>query len=100
LLRALGLAFLLTLFWVHPSSSQGRTRVCADRSELVKVLNENHGEYLIVRAVNENGFLIEFFATEIGDTWTALISPPGSPIACVFDLGVGIDIENPFSPTP
>ena len=81
-LRILILAALLMLV---PAAAQAQPR-CAPRASVVAQLEGVYHEAPIVSAVSDAGFLIETWASALGDTWTVIATLPNG-FSCVVALG-------------
>ena len=80
-LRILILAALLLV----PAVAQAQPR-CAPRASVVAQLEGVYHEAPIVSAVSDAGFLIETWASALGDTWTVIATLPNG-FSCVVALG-------------
>ncbi len=84
-LIALTLTALLAGFSAPPSRAQGS---CAPRADLARVLSQQHSEAPVALGLASNGNLMEVFASELGGTWTLVMSMPNG-ISCVVAAGEG-----------
>lgn len=65
---------------------QGSPGPCAHRNDLLRILAERHSEAPVARGLSETGALLEIFATNDGETWTALGTFP-SGLSCLIASG-------------
>ena len=64
----------------HPVFAQAQGVPCAPYEEIAKTLRERHGETLRLRADEDRGFQLEFFASPDG-SWTLLMRRDGQGCA-------------------
>ncbi len=84
-LIALTVAAFLIGFSAAPGLAQG---ACAPRAELASVLSQQHAEAPVALGLASNGNLMEVFASNLGETWTLVMSMPNG-ISCVVAAGEG-----------
>ena len=82
-LIALTVAAFLTGFAVTPSVAQS---TCAPRTDLARLLGQQHSETPVALGLASNGNLMEVFASKRGETWTLVMSMPNG-ISCVVAAG-------------
>lgn len=81
MIRLIALAFIAT-----PAAAQDVP--CFDRMELIADLDTQYDECQMVRALPNNGGMIEVYVSPTG-TWTMVFvqDPPNLPTACVLATG-------------
>ncbi len=84
-MRLFFIAILATL-----STSAVAQQNCGDREGLVKALADKYQESRVSQGISIGGNLVEVFAS-IKGTWTIIVSPPNSPIACIVQTGTDWD---------
>ncbi len=84
-LIALTVAAFLVGFAAAPGFAQG---ACAPRADLARVLSQRHSEAPVALGLASNGNLMEVFASDLGETWTLVMSMPNG-ISCVVVAGEG-----------
>ncbi len=84
-LIALTVAAFLTGFAVTPSVAQS---TCAPRTDLARLLSQQHSETPVALGLASNGNLMEVFASNLGETWTLVMSMPNG-LSCVVAAGEG-----------
>ena len=61
--------------------------ICAPRDAFVERLRNNHAETPVEQGLtNENGWLVELFASADGETWTLLLTFPNGE-SCLITAG-------------
>lgn len=69
---------------------RAESRVCHDRTNLVKALVDDYGEQLAeVHEIKDRG-LLEFHVSPTEGTWTALLTDEAG-VSCVLATGEGVD---------
>ncbi len=84
-LIALTVAAFLVGFAAAPSLAQG---ACAPRTDLARALSRQHAEAPVALGLASNGNLMEVFASNLGETWTLVMSMPNG-LSCVVAAGEG-----------
>ncbi len=63
---------------------------CGYRDAIVADLAEKYQERLTSQGLTTDGDLLEIYVSPAGK-WTALVTPPGSPLACIIQVGTDWD---------
>ena len=71
-----------------PSAPLTHARVCGDRTEMLKNLQQKYGETAHSIALSNAGGVLEVFTNPETGSWTILITNPGRP-TCVAGAGKG-----------
>ena len=84
-LIALVVVAFLAGFAAPPSRAQG---TCGPRTDLARLLSQQHAEAPVALGLDSNGNLMEIFASKLGETWTLVMSMPNG-ISCIVTAGEG-----------
>ncbi len=82
------LAAALLVLSGMPATAQGNR--CEERSAALEFLADEYDEHLVAVAAGPNGQLIEFLASENGETWSVIATVNG--IACMIASGENLVI--------
>ena len=82
-LIALTVAAFLVGFTAPPGHAQS---ACAPRADLARALSLQHSETPVALGLASNGNLMEVFASNLGETWTLVMSMPNG-LSCVVAAG-------------
>ena len=81
--------FLAT--WPSPVQSQQSSLLCKPHAYILKVLKEKYGEHVMVRAVNDKGYLVEILRNPKTKTWTVIVTIANN-LSCVVGLGIKMEV--------
>ncbi len=90
--RSIAFAILLALLAPLPAAAQV---LCGRHDELVKKLQERHGESRVATALTDSGWLLEIFVSEgVENTWSMLVTNPLG-LACMHGAGTSWRFDKP-----
>ena len=80
------IATALALLAATPAANAEETRACAERSSVVRKLEERFGETLRSLGLHRDDGLVEIYSSEATGTWTILLTHPDG-MACLLAAG-------------